>query len=393
VSAVPRRTSCRLLLSVNSLGASCENRYYSFVQQNRDEFSDGVKAILAHRAGYRCSKPSCRALTAGPSRESDAAKMNIGVAAHITGAAGGRGRVRYDPSLSPEERRSVTNGIWLCQTHAKEVDDDELTYTVDILRAWKRHAEEDARAMLGKPVSAQSLAMTLQVVLHRADNGGLVVAGTTNLPNGTKLLVQLLNSHGVRNLGDATAATNEGMFAAGPFTNDGSPHPHAWYRVEVIAYFNAPWQQSEAVLAIVGHEGEHLIGRFAEPVHPEFEDSETRLHAVFDCIAPPIRSHLRASAVDLKKAIEVTKAAVLTVDGRGSALPVGEVVREFVPGPGMREFQGWSATALSNGAVLVSYSFWNDEAPCSSEWLVTLTSGEVRYRNVYAKLMSWAPDY
>ncbi|HVQ36528.1 MAG TPA: hypothetical protein VMS31_03295, partial [Pyrinomonadaceae bacterium] len=82
---------------------------------HRDDFSVGVKAVLASRAGYRCSKPDCRALTVGPSDEHPAAHTNIGVAAHI--AAASKDGPRYDPSLTPEERRSATNGIWTCQNH------------------------------------------------------------------------------------------------------------------------------------------------------------------------------------------------------------------------------------------------------------------------------------
>ena len=67
----------------------------------RDSFPKEVKAVLAHRAGYRCSKPDCRASTAGPSWESPSSKTNVGVAAHIT-AASSQSRRRYDPSLSSE---------------------------------------------------------------------------------------------------------------------------------------------------------------------------------------------------------------------------------------------------------------------------------------------------
>jgi len=106
----------------------------------RDEFSAGVKQVLAHRAGYRCSKPNCRAATAGPSSESAHGKMNLGIAAHITAASSGPGARRYDPNLTSEKRRSASNGIWLCQVHAKEIDDDENRFSTDLLRAWKAHA-------------------------------------------------------------------------------------------------------------------------------------------------------------------------------------------------------------------------------------------------------------
>jgi hypothetical protein len=43
--------------------------------------------------------------------------------------------------MSPEERSDISNAIWLCATHADLIDDDELTYTADVLRAMKREHE------------------------------------------------------------------------------------------------------------------------------------------------------------------------------------------------------------------------------------------------------------
>ncbi len=51
---------------------------------------------------------------------------------------------RYNPQLTPEERKLPENGIWLCQNHAKLVDNDEVRYTVDILNEWKRLSERAA---------------------------------------------------------------------------------------------------------------------------------------------------------------------------------------------------------------------------------------------------------
>ncbi|HVV79114.1 MAG TPA: hypothetical protein VHD59_05815 [Pseudolabrys sp.] len=64
------------------------------------------------------------------------------MAAHISAAA--PGGARYDETLTAEMRGDITNGIWLCQTHAKLVDDDELTYTVALLKEWKTVAEHMA---------------------------------------------------------------------------------------------------------------------------------------------------------------------------------------------------------------------------------------------------------
>lgn len=356
----------------------------------RDDFSSGVKVVLAHRAGYRCSRPDCRSLTAGPSNERVDARSNVGVAAHITAAA--PDGPRYDPTLTTEERRSFVNGVWLCQNHAKEVDDDSNRFTADVLRAWKHHAEEEARALLGKPISAQSLDVLTQVVVHRAYDDGLLVSGTTNLPNGTKLWVELQTSGTRRVLGNVKTHVNEGMFAAGGYTNRGAAYPHGWYTVEVLAYFNGPWQQPDAVLAIVGREGEYLVGSYAEPLHPEFAESEKRFRAAFDCIAPPLADAPDRSPSDLERAIEIAKRAVLTVDGRRSACAVEEIVALFMSSPGLRPHEGWSAQAQANGAIVAGYSFWNGDRPAVAEWTVVLDGPEVRYRNLDAKYMSWAPD-
>lgn len=67
---------------------------------------------------------------------------NIGVAAHISAAS--PGGARYDATLTPEMRSDAANGIWLCQTHAKLIDDDEFTYTSAVLSDWKETAEQMA---------------------------------------------------------------------------------------------------------------------------------------------------------------------------------------------------------------------------------------------------------
>jgi hypothetical protein len=358
----------------------------------RDEFLEGVKAILAHRAGFRCSKPSCRAHTAGPSDETPDAKSNVGVAAHITAAA--EGGARYDERMSTEERRSVTNGIWMCQIHGKEVDDDAVRFPRELLETWKRHAEEDARAMLGRPISAQSLDVLVQLALHRAEDDSLLATGVTNLPDGTKLWVELVSSPGGKQLGTAKSIVSKGMFGGSGFTNQGAPHPHGWYTVEALAYFNGPWEQPDAVLDIVGREGAYLVGRFADPLHPEFEESEKRLRAGFECVAPQLTAAPRRTAADCSHAIEIVKGAILTVRDKGrSADPVGKVVEMFMSSVGIRTRNGWWARALPDGSILVRYSYWSGGREAEAEWIVILDTGEVRYRNLDAKYMSWAPHH
>lgn len=112
----------------------------------RDEFLEKTKKTLAARAGYRCSFSGCDAITIGPSKESDIAISNVGVACHIAAAAKGPGARRYDPNMTKEERRSISNGIWMCGRHSIEIDRDEVRFTVEKLKHWKTIAEERARA-------------------------------------------------------------------------------------------------------------------------------------------------------------------------------------------------------------------------------------------------------
>jgi hypothetical protein len=107
----------------------------------RDEFPKAVADMLAKRVGNRCSNPACRKRTSGPHTERDKA-LNVGVAAHITAAS--PGGPRYDASLTQEERKSIDNGIWLCQSCAKLVDNDEARYARGLLVQWKQDAEQDA---------------------------------------------------------------------------------------------------------------------------------------------------------------------------------------------------------------------------------------------------------
>ncbi|WP_448190652.1 hypothetical protein [Azospirillum sp. sgz301742] len=106
----------------------------------RDNFSPKVKDVLAKKSGYICSFPGCHRLTVGPSADRSSGVSMVGVAAHITAAA--KTGPRYDKDMLPEERASEGNGIWMCQTHGKLIDDNESKHTVVALRRWKKQHED-----------------------------------------------------------------------------------------------------------------------------------------------------------------------------------------------------------------------------------------------------------
>ena len=133
----------------------------------RDDFSPAVCDALAKRVGIRCSNPGCRQPTSGPRLDS-AKVVNIGVAAHITAAA--IGGPRYEATLSSDSRRSIENGIWLCQNCAKLVDNDADRFTVQLLREWKVKSEAEALAALqGRLDGDSELAVGASIQLVRKD--------------------------------------------------------------------------------------------------------------------------------------------------------------------------------------------------------------------------------
>lgn len=110
----------------------------------REEFSVATKRVVAERAGYLCSFPTCRRTTVGPADE-PGLSSRTGRAAHIYAAAGGG--PRGQSGLTPEELAAATNAIWLCTEHAAEVDNnDGIDFPATTLLSFK--ALHEARMSL-----------------------------------------------------------------------------------------------------------------------------------------------------------------------------------------------------------------------------------------------------
>lgn len=122
-------------------------------QKKRDGFNPKTIEALTKRASYICSNPDCRSLTLCPSEEDLEKYICIGKAAHITAAS--EGGPRYDPSLTPEQRSSIGNGIFLCSNCAEMIDKNNgIDFPVDLLREWKRKHEAWVKANLNKSLNA-----------------------------------------------------------------------------------------------------------------------------------------------------------------------------------------------------------------------------------------------
>lgn len=105
----------------------------------RDNFTKKTIEILGKRVGYLCSNPLCRKPTIGSHSEKNKTTL-VGVAAHITAAA--EGGPRFNPNMTPEQRKDIDNGIWLCENCAALIDKDPNTFLVDLVNTWKTTAED-----------------------------------------------------------------------------------------------------------------------------------------------------------------------------------------------------------------------------------------------------------
>lgn len=122
----------------------------------RDDFTLETKIQLAKRVGYHCSFPGCGSLTVGPSAESEKSTSNVGTACHISAASQGKGAKRYNANLSSNERKHISNGIWMCDKHGKLIDTDETRFSTSLLKTWKDLAENVANLMIQKGYDYQT---------------------------------------------------------------------------------------------------------------------------------------------------------------------------------------------------------------------------------------------
>jgi hypothetical protein len=98
------------------------------------------------RSGNRCAYPSCGLeLVLDEQHPGDTAKP-VGKVAHICAAS--PGGPRYDPTMTPAERGSATNLMYLCGPHHDAIDHQLNFHTVEWLReAKRRHEAAVARAV------------------------------------------------------------------------------------------------------------------------------------------------------------------------------------------------------------------------------------------------------
>lgn len=103
--------------------------------------------------------------------------------------------------------------------------------------------------------------VTLALSSEKNAEGMVRIVGTTNLPDGTIVMVTLQNASSEYTAQDKTAVSS-GEFKTGFFGNDGPPLVAGTYQVTI----NTPVAQVQPdnVQAIIGKQGENLTGSFVK---------------------------------------------------------------------------------------------------------------------------------
>jgi hypothetical protein len=255
-------------------------------------------------------------------------------------------------------------------------------------------------------------ALNLDAHTARMDDGRVVISGTTNLPDGLKMWIEV--QEGRLPLGapkvvasDDNVIVKDGKFVSNPlwlavpntrFTRKGwpknievnnrlKPFPEGKFKVHFESMFNGAWQTSQVLTALGGEDGKKLKGLILRATDADVIDSPMAVDYLLTLPVPPIPPGA--------KAINLVRAAILTVPGNGrSAGDVQANVDLFISSPGLSAGKGWTARAKSPAFYYVSYDFIDgDKGEQQALWTANLTTGEVKYENKYGKMFSWTPDY
>lgn len=106
----------------------------------RDDFSEKTKRHLREAAGFNCVRPGC----GKPVMAFDPAlgkMINISISAHDSAAA--PGGPRYDGDFTPEQRKAIENGAFLCANDARLVDADKDRFPPGTISGWQQKAAEN----------------------------------------------------------------------------------------------------------------------------------------------------------------------------------------------------------------------------------------------------------
>ena len=151
--------------------------------RNDAEFSSATRRTIAERVAWRCSFPGCGRNTVGPHPDNKSDSSDIGIAAHIHGAARGDKTWRPAPDdMSQAAKKDISNGIWLCPTHHRVIDRSNDEFSPETLRAWRDDAENRARKSRDFPAA--------EYIASVDDSRTLVQIGDDNVFHATWLSIE-----------------------------------------------------------------------------------------------------------------------------------------------------------------------------------------------------------
>lgn len=109
---------------------------------------------------------------------------------------------------------------------------------------------------------APAAALEAELRIHIEQLPRPVVSGTTNLPDGTELLVTVERAD-IGYKAQAKTSVQGGRYKAGPFSHRDHNLPPGGYTVEVL--MPIPPVQPASVRAVIGDAGQHLTGNLVSP--------------------------------------------------------------------------------------------------------------------------------
>ena len=238
-----------------------------------------------------------------------------------------------------------------------------------------------------KPTYVLPDEITLEFTAERGGAGEIVIVGSTNLPDGTKIGAQLLSTDNKVQGQDFEIYISGGRFRSAGFSNNYNPWAAGNHNVNVFTYFNEVWQSPE-ILKITGKGGANVKGNVIKLEDPELIDSDKIMELTRIVQFPPY------VVPNESKAITLVKHAILVVDGSKSATDIEENIALFMKSPGLQPSAGWSAKNDSGTKYTVIYNFINGKiGEDKAIWEVDLKTKKVRYVNKNAKYFSWTPNY
>lgn len=121
--------------------------------------------MLWARSANRCALPSCRRVLVENETETDDASI-VGDEAHIVARENDGPRGISDLTL--EQRDKYDNLILMCKIHHKQIDDQEMKYTVEVLHRMKLEHIDWVNKNLNQTLINKNMMIFMQ---HISKNG------------------------------------------------------------------------------------------------------------------------------------------------------------------------------------------------------------------------------